>query len=247
MGRLELPRLIGANPRASATRLFVAIALIPLASPAHAEIGASLTIASQDRFRGYSVSDGYPAATLSLSYDDARGPYFEASIMAAGTGDDGVKRYRFEENAGYALRIVGGPTVDAGIVHADYSGYRIYGRRAIYTEFYAGLVMGRVSTHLHYAPDYYQHGVAALYGDVDGSLDLTPHLRAIGHIGLLRQTDGPREAAGRLTHDWSVGAVRQIGHLTLQASLASGSKKRSFYGEAKHGGTALILAMTAAF
>jgi uncharacterized protein (TIGR02001 family) len=239
--------LIAADRRASATRLLVAIALIPLATPARAEIGASFTVASQDRFRGYSISDGYPAATLSLSYDDARGPYFEASVMAAGTGSNGIKRYRFEENAGYALRIEGGPTIDAGIVHADYSGYRIYGRRAVYTEYYAGLVVGHVSTHLHYASNYYQRGVAALYGDVDGSLNLTPHLRAIGHVGLLRQTDGPREAAGRLTHDWSVGAVRDFGHLSVQASLASGSNKRSFYGEARHGGTALIFAVTAAF
>jgi uncharacterized protein (TIGR02001 family) len=242
-----LPRLIGTDPRASATRLLLALALIPLASSARAEIGASLTIASQDRFRGYSVSDGYPAATLSLSYDDARGPYFEASVMAAGTGSDGVKRYRFEENVGYALRIVGGPTIDAGIVHADYSGYRIYGHRAVYTEYYAGLVMGRVSAHLHYAPAYFQRHVAALYGDVDASLALTPRLRAIGHVGLLRQTAGPLEQAGRLTHDWSVGAVRDVGRLSVQASLVSGSRKRSFYGEARHGGTALIFAATLAF
>lgn len=247
MGCAGLPRLNAADRRASATRLLVALALIPLARPARAEIGASLTIASQDRFRGYSVSDGYPAATLSLSYDDARGPYVEASIMAAGTSEDGVKRYRFEENAGYALRIASGPTIDAGIVHADYSGYRIYGRRAVYTEYYAGLVMGRVSAHLHYAPDYYQHGVAALYGDVDGSLALTPRLRAIGHVGLLRQIDGPREPAGRRMHDWSLGAVRDVGRLSVQATLASGSRKRSFYGEAKHGGTALIVAATIAF
>lgn len=247
MGHPGLSRLSAADRRASATRLLVAIALIPLASPARAEIGASLIIASQDRFRGYSVSDGYPAATLSVSYDDAHGPYFEVSVMAAGTGSEGIKRYRFEENAGYALRIAGGPTIDAGIVHADYSGYRIYGRPAVYTEFYAGLVMGHVSTHLHYAPNYYQRGIAALYGDVDGSLDLMPGLRAIGHIGLLSQTDGPREAAGRLTHDWSVGAVRDFGRLSVQASLVGGSSKRSFYGAAKHGSTALILAVTAAF
>jgi len=247
VGHPGLSRLIATDRRAPATRLLVAVALIPLASPARAEIGASFTIASQDRFRGYSVSDGYPAATLSLSYDDARGPYFEASVMAAGTGSEGIKRYRFEENAGYALRIAGGPTIDAGIVHADYSGYRIYGRRAVYTEVYAGLVMGHVSTHLHYAPNYYQWGVAALYGDIDGSLDLTPHLRAIGHVGLLRQTDGSHEPAGRLTHDWSIGTVRDFGPLSVQASLVSGSNKRSFYGAAKHGGTALIFAVTAAF
>jgi hypothetical protein len=66
------------------TRLLLGPILVLLAMPAQAEIGASLTLASQERFRGYSVSNGYPAATLSLSYDDAAGPYVEGSLMLAG-------------------------------------------------------------------------------------------------------------------------------------------------------------------
>ena len=239
--------MIAADLCARGTRLLLALAVAISASAARAEIGASLTVASQDRFRGYSVSDGYPATTLSLSYDDAGGAYFEASVMGAGTFSHGVHRYRFEENAGYALRLAGGPTIDAGIVHADYSGYWIYHRKVVYTELYAGLIAGKLSAHLHYAPTYYQRGVATLYADVDGSVALASHLRATGHVGVLRQVKGVREQAGRLTHDWSIGAVADIGHLSFQLTLASGADKRSFYGEAGHGGTALILAATAAF
>jgi len=239
--------MIAADLRRTGARPLLAFALALSAGSARAEIGASLTLASQDRFRGYSVSDGYPAGTMSLSYDDAGGAYFEASVTGAGTLSRGVHRYRFEENAGYALRMVAGPTVDIGVVHADYSGYRIYGKKAVYTEFYAGLIAGRFATHLHYAPDYFQRGVATLYGDVDGSLVLAPHLRATAHVGLLRQLKGPREQAGRLTHDWNVGAVTDVGHLSFQLTLVSGATKRSFYGDADHGGTTIILAATAAF
>lgn len=239
--------MIAADLRARGTRLLIASALAFSASAAHAEIGASLTVASQDRFRGYSVSDGYPATTLSISYDDAGGAYFEASVMGAGSFSHGVHRFRFEENGGYALRLAGGPTIDAGIVHADYSGYRIYHKKAVYTELYVGLIAGKLSAHLHYAPDYFQRGVTTLYADVDGSVPLTPHLRATGHLGVLRQLKGVREQAGRLTHDWSIGAVADVGHFSFQLTLASGANKRSFYGDADHGGTALILAATAAF
>jgi uncharacterized protein (TIGR02001 family) len=241
-----LPRLSAAELK-GLTGLALALGSILAATAARAEIGASLTLASQDRFRGYSVSNGYPAMTLSLSYDDADGPYFEGSVMAAGSPAEGVHRYRFEGNAGYALRLPHGPTIDAGIVHADYSGYRIYGQRAVFTEFYAGLIAGRVSAHLHYAPDYFQRGVAVFYADIDGSIALTSGVRAVAHAGMLRQTEGPREQAGRLTHDWNVGAVADVGRLSFQLTLASGSKKRSFYGEARHGGTALIASATAAF
>jgi len=239
--------MIAADLRGRGTRLLFACALAASASAARAEIGTSLTLASQDRFRGYSVSDGYPAGTLSLSYDDAGGAYFEVSVTGAGTLSHGVHRFRFEENAGYAWRLAGGKTIDAGIVHADYSGYRIYGRKAIYTELYAGLIAGKLAAHLHYSPDYFQRGVATLYGDIDGSFALASHLRATAHAGLLRQLEGPREQAGRLTHDWSIGGVTDVGRLSFQLTLASGGRKRSFYGNADHSGTALIFAAMAAF
>lgn len=229
------------------TRLLLGVILILSAAPAYAEIGASVTLASEDRFRGYSVSNGYPAATFSLSYDDVAGPYFEASVMAAGTPGEGVQRYRFEGNAGYALRIANGPTIDAGITHADYSGYRIYGQTAVFTEIYAGLITKHFSAHFHYAPNYFQRGVATLYADIDGSMPLTSHIRLSGHYGILHETQGSREAAGRNARDWRLGAATDLRNLTFELALASGVKKRSFYGDAKNGGSALLVSVTAAF
>ena len=99
-------------------RLLLGSALALFAAPASAEVGATVTLTSQERFRGYSVSDGYPAATFSLSYDDAAGPYVEGSLMVAGNLSDGLERSRFEANAGYALRLKNGPTLDVGIVES---------------------------------------------------------------------------------------------------------------------------------
>jgi len=228
-------------------RQILALALVFAAAPARAGIGASLTLASEDRFRGYSVSDGRPAATLSLSYDDAGGAYFEASIMAAGAPSCGPRRYRFEENAGYALRIAGGPTVDAGIVHADYSGYYIYGKKVTFTEFYAGFLTNRLSAHIHYSPAYYQHGVSTFYTDVEGSAEPIPHIRLSAHYGVLFQIDGVHEAAGRTMRDWRLGASTDVGSLSFEVALSSSVKKRGFYGAPRHRGTALLFAATKAF
>jgi uncharacterized protein (TIGR02001 family) len=241
-----VPRMIAAD-RYRQGRQFLLLVLILGAAPARAGIGGSLTLASQDRFRGYSVSDGRPAATLSLSYDDAGGAYFEASVMAAGAPSYGPRRYRFEENAGYALRIAGGPTVDAGIVHADYSGYYIYGKRVTFTEVYAGFLTKHLSAHLHYAPEYYQRGVSTFYADLDGSTELIPHIRLIAHYGVLFQIDGVREQAGRTMHDWRLGASADVGSLSFQLALSSGVKKRGFYGAPKHRGAALLFAANKAF
>ena len=230
-----------------ATRLLLGSILFLSAAPASAEVGATLTLASQERFRGYSVSNGYPAAILSLSYDDASGPYIEGSVMVAGNLSDGAERSRFEGNAGYAVRIENGPTLDAGIVHAEYSGYRIYGRQAVFTELYAGVIAGRVQAHLHYSPTYFQRGVSTFYVDVDGSTPLSRRVRLSGHYGMLFQLDGQHEQAGTRMGDWRIGVSTDVSRLSFDLALASGSDKRSFYGVVKSGGTALLFSVSTAF
>lgn len=238
---------MNAGKPGGARRLLLGSILFLSAAPASAEVGATLTLASQERFRGYSVSDGYPAATFALSYDDASGPYVEGSVMVAGNFSDGAERSRFEGNAGYALRLKDGPTLDAGIVHAEYTGYRIYGHQAVFTEFYAGVIAGRVQAHAHYSPNYFQRGVSTFYADVDGSTPLTPKIRLTGHYGMLFQIGGAHEQAGTSTQDWRIGASAEVKRLSFELALASGSDKRSFYGVVKKGGTALLFSVTAAF
>ena len=167
--------------------------------------------------------------------------------MVAGNPSDGVERTRFEGNAGYALRLENGPTLDAGIVHAEYTGYRIYGQQAIFTELYAGLITGHIQAHVHYAPNYFQRGVSTFYTDVDGTVEVAPRLRLSGHVGALFQLDGHHEAAGTQTQDWRIGASTDFRKLTFTLALASGSDKRSFYGAVKSGGTALLFSVSKAF
>lgn len=238
---MSVTRLLGAK------RLLLSSALIFFSAPVCAEVGATVTLASQDRFRGYSVSDGYPAATFALSYDDAAGPYVEGSVMLAGNPSDGLERSRFEANAGYALRLAHGPTLDAGVVHAEYTGYRIYGTQAVFTEFYAGVITGPIQAHVHYAPTYFQRGVSTFYTDIDGTTQIAPRLRLSAHVGALFQLEGHHEAAGTHTQDWRIGASTDIRKLTFELALASGSDKRSFYGVVKGGGTALLFSVSKAF
>lgn len=228
-------------------RLSLGSLLLVSAMPAHTEIGATVTLASEDRFRGYSVSRGYPAATLSLSYDDAAGPYVEGSVMIAGNPSEGIRRSRFEANAGYAQRLKSGPTLDAGVMHAEYGGYRIYGARAVFTEVYAGMISEYVSAHIHYSPRYFERGVSTFYAEADASGPLTPHIRLSGHYGLLFGVAGAPERVSGALPDWRIGAETDFRKLRFELALASRSRRRSFYGAAKKGRTALLASVAAAF
>lgn len=206
-----------------------------------------MTVASEDRFRGYSVSRGYPAAMISLSYDDAAGPYVEGSVMIAGNPSEGIRRARFEANAGYARRLKNGPTLDAGVVHAEYGGYRIYGARAVFTEVYAGMISEYVSAHVHYSPRYFERGVSTFYAEIDVSAPLTPRIRLSGHYGMLFGVAGAQERVSGTLPDWRIGAGTDFRKLRFELALASGSHRRSFYGAAEKGRTALLVSIAAAF
>ncbi len=190
------------------TALFLALAV-----PARAQLAFSGTIASDDRYRGDSISADRPVATFSITYDDARGPYAGLSLTAV-AADDGIEPLQSVQYAGYAQRLKSGISLDVGVSHWISSHYYTgeYGRN--FSEAYVGIVGRRLSSHLFFSPDYDGHG-AALYGEVDdllldrGNWSLTAH---VGALAPPRETAEPRRS---LRLDGRLAATRRFGRTAL--------------------------------
>src|SRR4051794_5596576 len=58
----------------------VATSILLFSTPLRAETAFSASVASDDRFRGDSASGNRPVGTVSIGYDDVRGPYAGASL-----------------------------------------------------------------------------------------------------------------------------------------------------------------------
>jgi uncharacterized protein (TIGR02001 family) len=209
------PRRIEAN-----RRYFAAIAAASLfcrPSPAAAQLGAALSILNDDRFRGYSLSDGRPVGILDLSYDASDGFYAALSGSLVASRGDGPRPLGLTVNGGYAKRLRSGLTVDVGVTHSNYSTYAEIERARSYTEVYAGLSGKLLSARIYASPDYLRHG--SLYGELEGSIPAADKLRLTGHVGLLvplrRSSYG--SSYGRDV-DWRIGVVRQFGPFSLQAA-----------------------------
>src|SRR4030095_5232687 len=93
--------------------------LLTLAAPAWGQVGATVSLLSDARLRGYSLSAGRPVGQLDLSYDDPGG--FYAGLSASLVAYHGVKPLGLQENIGFAKPLAGGPTIDVGIVNSNYS------------------------------------------------------------------------------------------------------------------------------
>lgn len=215
-------------------RACLAASLLTFSATAHAEIGASLTLQSDDRFRGSSISGGRPAATANLSYDDVAGPYLGASVTLAAAHDRAARFSSTTQYAGYALRLSSGVALDAGIVN------RIYSRRFDveydhrFSELYLGLVGRRGAARLSFAP---MSGGNTIYAEGDTTLIDRTRWSLGAHLGLLFphyrgwRTDPPAQL------DWRLMLATHLGRFAVAAGYLGAAHRRE--GPHDHDGAVL--------
>ena len=215
--------------------------------PASAQFGASLSLLTDDRFRGQSLSDHRPVATLDLSYDDAGGFYGGASATGVATAHEGAQLLSVTEYAGFTHPLGQGPAIEIGAIHCAYTEYSSRGSSAHYTEVYLGLVGAHVAAHIRYAPDYFRSGVETVLGDVDGVLTIKDW-RLNAHVGLLRQVSGWRMPGADPWHpEWRLAIARPIRRFTVQLALTGGGAAYDIYEDNHHRRVALVAGTTYVF
>ena len=180
-------------------------------------------------------------ALVDLSYDDSSGAYLAASATAVASSG-GVHPLAVKVNGGFAKRLSSGNTIDAGIVHTEYSHYSgvTYGRS--YTEIYGGLSWKTLSGRLYFSPRYLQNDHATVYGELDKNLDVARNLRLQGHVGLLvpfRGEPGP-------IFDWRLGLTRQLGRVSIHGAWTGGTGMRRYEGAYSRRSSAFVFGFSCA-
>jgi uncharacterized protein (TIGR02001 family) len=220
---------------------FAAILLF-YAAPAAAQIGVAASILSDDRFRGFSLSDGRPVGTIDLSYDSPTGFYAAASGILVDSPNNGVRPLGLQLDGGYAAQVGAGLTADLGIVHARYSSYSRLRSGLSYTEVYAGLEGRMISSRVYFSPRYFGQGATA-YAEFNAHLPLGRDFTVQGHGGLFvpfySYSRGSRSVA---RYDWRIGVTRPAGRFILRADLDGGGPRKKYYGDYS-AGHAIVLGL----
>lgn len=210
------------------------------AAPAAAEVGAAVSVFSDYRFRGLSLSESRPVGILDLSYDAPTGLYASASgsVVAA---REGVRTLGLQVNGGYARQLSSRLTVDLGAVHSRYSSYSGLGSSRSYTEFYAGIRGKVLSSRVSVSPDYFGLG-STLHGEVTGQLSPARNLQVQATVGTLVPLGSGHHyrvaTDGRLGLDWVSGRVSLHGAITTRMG------GRNLYPLRHSSRTALILGVS---
>lgn len=210
------------------TRLLLLSIFAGSATPTYAQVAVEAALQTDYRVRGYSVSDGEPAASLSVSYDDVSGAYLGGAVI--GTVRHGEPALLgVQGSAGYAIRLSPTLSIDGGIAKTQY--FQGYGtsRDYDYTELYVGMALPSVSARLSYSPDYYRNEAQTLYAEADGGFEPAPLWFISAHTGLLTYLDTPPAYLPKRIYDWRVGASRQFGPYGLHLDLSGRIQGRARY------------------
>jgi len=232
---------VPAPRRGPRTRSFVlegafACVLLLGAGPARAAVGATASIWSEERLRGYSLSAGHPVARLDLSFDQESG--FYAGLSGSLVANGGLRPFALEESIGFAKRLGSGPVLDVGIVNSNFSRFSSHDRATGYSEVYAGLIGKLVSSHIYLSPNYFKADNWRLYGDVEAAVSPVRKLLLSAHAGVLVPLSGGYRA--KTGYDWRIGAARELGRVTLHLDLSGGGPGKDLYEGRAHSRTALV-------
>jgi uncharacterized protein (TIGR02001 family) len=220
---------------------------LTLSSPAQAQLGATLGIESDYRFRGYSLTAEDPAASAQVTYDHPSGLYFNLAALAD-LGDGDPRFMGVIGNLGYARRLSEHVTLDGGLLRSQIRRSEHYADPYHYTEIYAGASVGRFVGRVYYSPDYRSKGVHTLYGELEAGFEPAANWRLSGHVGsLLHLTAAPYREEGSSHQDWRITLARQFGRAEVHTSLSGGGPGEVYYGYRQHEKTALTAGASISF
>lgn len=191
-------------------RSLAALTLL-FAPAAVAQLGGSVTLVSDYRFRGVSLSRGHPVPQLTVDYNGREGGYagLFASRVAFPSDGEGSQLTAY---TGYARRWQPGLSWECGIADTHFRHATGYD----YTEGFIGLSSRRLSARLYYAPSYFGELKHTLYTELNGAYPLAEHLQLSAHAGHLHALSGTLTTAPSSRNDLRIGLNLDSGDWTVQ-------------------------------
>ena len=159
----------------------IGFALLSISGSACGEVSGTISVVSDYRYRGISLSDNEPAAQVGIAYDGAQGWYlggFVSTVESSIYSTSGVQAIGY---GGYAWRMPSGLSLEAG---ADYSVVTA-APRYDYPEVYLGFAYQNLSGRVYYSPRYLGLDSSAVYGELNLAQPLAEHVRLLVHVGVL--------------------------------------------------------------
>jgi hypothetical protein len=214
---------------------------------AAAQVSTSLSLLSDYRIRGVSVSERRPALSLSISDDLSNGIYLGGSVLGQEGPEHSPHRVGHLEYLGYAMRTTSGLAWEVGADNQDLSIYTQPRKLHLkYSEAYVGLSNENFSTRVYYSPNYLRSGLNVAYAEINGVLRPADDWRFTTHLGLFKPLSGTRGTGVRRDRiDVRFDLVRRLGPTELALGWATAAPAP--LPDKRRGGSGLVASATVYF
>ena len=198
----------------------LAVLLLGLAGSACSQVALSLTAESDFIFRGISLSNEKPDASLGLDYDSASG-WYAGGLATAVEFDPGQRQAALFGYVGYVQRTVAGPAWEVGVTAAHFVADSLYD----YGEAFTGLLGQGWNVRVYFSPSYFGSGVRTIYGEVNGAEPLSSVWSLFGHVGALAPVGGGEPTDSRRARlDVRLGVGATIGTAELRLAWVGATR-----------------------
>jgi len=236
----------GADFRSLTGAWLVLLAGLAATSPVSAEIGTSLSLASEQMFRGRSISQGRPTAGIDISYDHSSGFYVGGQGRFVYARGDDVRWLSATSYAGYAWRARPDLTIDLGVVDTRFSSYSSLGRSTGYDEATIGLIGRHLSARVSVSPNWFGPNLYTGYGEAAAMIGSRTGWRLTLHGGVLTWLYGPRApVVPRTRYDYRLGIGRTVGRFELEAAWVGTGARPDFYAGRTRGHGRIVATLAA--
>jgi uncharacterized protein (TIGR02001 family) len=179
-----------------------------LAGPACAQVSGNVTLLSDFRYRGTSLSNGLPTVQAMVAWDRSDGWYGGLQLSRVRfMNPDAQAELQAIPYVGYVRSLRPGLSAEAGVQYTGYSHSNSYDEPDVYV----GLSGKQLHSRLSWTPHYFGRS-PAWYAELDGSRTLQAPWRAIGHVGLLQTREYAEygDARQRVRVDAAVGIAVSV-------------------------------------
>ncbi len=210
---------------------------------ARAELGGTVSVQSEGRFRGIDYSNRHPQGQLTLTYDGESG-WYGGGLLTRAHFVGQRRSGQLQAFAGRVFSLQPDLNAEAGVTASRFDSLQQYD----YAEVYAGLLGEGWSTRLYYASDYFGSRQRSLYAELNLSWFRTTSAQVFSHIGVLHGSGGPyRNPQGPSRLDLRMGVAWRPGAVELQLAWVAVSRGGPYTRAADARQQALILGLSAAF
>jgi uncharacterized protein (TIGR02001 family) len=218
----------------------VAAVMAVKASLALAQLSSSLSVDSDYRYRGVTLSRDRPAVRLNLAYDRSGGAYGGVSVIGMRDDQYGDLDLSYVGYTGYVWQPAQGPAWEAGVSATHIRDGSTYN----YAEIYGGLITQNFTARVYYSPHYYGSRMHTLYSEFSTAKRLSPNLRAFLHAGMLTPLSGVHRHE---RYDVRAGLAVSLSHYEIQAAWSKTNPLSGYISHHAGDGDALILSASCFF